>query len=178
MFGESPPPANQSLTVRNLSELFDAGFRFRIPSYQRAYSWDVKQLRQLIEDLKEHPAGSPYYFGHFLFEAGEDPDELLIIDGQQRLTTLVLLISCIRCEIAKSGADHLLDTNALNQRYLANKLETIEDDQPAFEDLVHRGETADRGKSLSRKRMVDAIRFFTRALRQPDTKTITSWCGI
>jgi hypothetical protein len=178
MSEESSTPVNQSLTVRNLAELFDAGFRFRIPSYQRAYSWDVKQLRQLIEDLKEHPAGTPYYFGHFLFEAGESPDELLIIDGQQRLTTLVLLISCIHREITKSGEDGLLDSIALNQRYLANKLETIEDDQPAFEDLVQRGETADQGKSLSKKRMVSAIRFFSRALRQTEAKTIASWCGI
>lgn len=177
MSDKSSPPANQSLTVRNLEELFDAGFRFRIPSYQRAYSWDVKQLRQLIEDLKEHPAGTPYYFGHFLFEAGESHDELLIIDGQQRLTTLVLLISCISREITKTGEIGLLGT-ALYQRYLANKLETIKDDQPAFEDLVQRGETADHRKSLSKKRMVDAIRFFSKALRQHDAKNIASWCGI
>jgi hypothetical protein len=169
---------NQSLTVRNLAELFDAGFRFRIPSYQRAYSWDVKQLRQLIEDLKEHPSGSPYYFGHFLFEAGESQDELLIIDGQQRLTTLVLLISCISREVTKTGEVGLLNTTALNQRYLANKLETILDDQPAFEDLVQCGETADRGSSLSRKRMIDSIRFFSRALRQSEAQTIPSWCRI
>ena len=40
--------------------------RFVIPEYQRAYSWEERQLKQFVEDLQE--AGDKYYLGHFLFQ--------------------------------------------------------------------------------------------------------------
>ena len=49
-----------------INKLFDSKNRkFEIPSYQRAYSWDEKQINQFIEDLKT--AEKYYYLGHFLF---------------------------------------------------------------------------------------------------------------
>lgn len=57
-------------TVRELFHV--EGIRFSIPSYQRAYSWEVdkdrKQVRQFLADLKEQNPNKKYFFGHFLFE--------------------------------------------------------------------------------------------------------------
>ena len=59
---------------------------FEIPEYQRAYSWEESQWAQCIDDLKN--VQEKYYLGHFLFEEGAD--RLLVIDGQQRLTTCMI----------------------------------------------------------------------------------------
>ena len=81
----------------NIQTLFDAKNRqFEIPSYQRSYSWGEKQIKQFVDDLKN--AGSQYYLGHFLFEKKCD-NTLLIIDGQQRLTTCVIFFASLKNEL-------------------------------------------------------------------------------
>ena len=83
------------------------GVCIAVPSYQRAYSWEKAQWQQLIDDLKESEGN--YYLGHFLFEHPEgetDPDKLLVIDGQQRLTTLIIFFSCLRHALSRSEEDY------------------------------------------------------------------------
>ena len=71
-----------------IQRMFKAN-KFEIPSYQRAYSWETPQLKQFVADLLE--AREKYYMGHFLFE--NSGDTLLVIDGQQRITT------CMYCSL-------------------------------------------------------------------------------
>ena len=78
--------------VQNIRQLFENSESIRIPAYQRAFSWESKQCSQFLEDLLEQK-GKKYYLGQFLFE--KDGSTLLIIDGQQRLTTTVLFLSAI-----------------------------------------------------------------------------------
>ena len=81
-----------------------SGNSFFVPDYQRAYSWEkgddsdkpLKQVNTFIADLKQHidsGTESPYYFGHFLFEKENiEGNRFGIIDGQQRLTTIVIFL--------------------------------------------------------------------------------------
>jgi uncharacterized protein with ParB-like and HNH nuclease domain len=73
--------------------------QFVIPIYQRTYSWTLKQCQQLWHDIvraaedKEisgHFVGSIVYIEGGLYQVASVP-QLLVIDGQQRLTTLSLL---------------------------------------------------------------------------------------
>lgn len=76
-----------------------------VPDYQRAYSWDTgkkdsdtkKQVNTFLNDLQDYIKSEvkiPYYFGHFLFEhLGET--KYAIIDGQQRLTTIIIFVSAL-----------------------------------------------------------------------------------
>lgn len=67
---------------------------FRIPHYQRAYSWTWDQIDDLWDDLVENAAR-----GHFLGSlvlASENESKPQVIDGQQRLTTLMILLSVLR----------------------------------------------------------------------------------
>ena len=79
-----------------------------VPAYQRAYSWDTPmeksdrntQTDVFVSDLEEYKrsnASSPYYFGHFLFEKKEQAFN--VIDGQQRLTTIVIFLSALFAEL-------------------------------------------------------------------------------
>lgn len=68
---------------------------FIIPLYQRKYAWQQKHCVRLFEDLKKiHKEGiRSHFFGSIVsVKADEHEDDLLIIDGQQRITTLSLLI--------------------------------------------------------------------------------------
>ena len=68
---------------------------FIIPLYQRKYAWQQKHCSRLFEDLKKiHNEGiHSHFFGSIVStKASETEDDLLIIDGQQRITTLSLLI--------------------------------------------------------------------------------------
>lgn len=77
-----------------------AGNKIFVPTYQRAYSWDTefdksktpKHVNVFLTDLEDYnksSATTPYYFGHFLFEEKSESN-FGVIDGQQRLTTIVI----------------------------------------------------------------------------------------
>ena len=89
-----------------LSKLLD-GRLFRIPDYQRAYSWTSRERQDLFEDIKRvHSKGEEA--GHFMatvvclrgetkLRLGTDEfDRLDVVDGQQRLTTLIILLNAIK----------------------------------------------------------------------------------
>ena len=82
-----------------------AGNRIFVPTYQRAYSWDTeleksnspKQTNVFLSDLEDYNKSSTkskYYFGHFLFEEKDDK-KFGVIDGQQRMTTIVIFLSAL-----------------------------------------------------------------------------------
>ncbi|MGH1601314.1 DUF262 domain-containing protein [Campylobacter majalis] len=61
------------------------GRKFKIPLYQREYAWGANEVQTLLNDLKN--ATEPYYIGNIVIDS-----EGNIIDGQQRLTTLYLML--------------------------------------------------------------------------------------
>ena len=89
---------------------------FRIPQYQRAYSWRSKERQDMFNDirqLKEKPGTSHFMativgLGRNTIEIGTDEYKFIdIVDGQQRLTTLVILLKAIEQELASITDDIL-----------------------------------------------------------------------
>ncbi len=77
--------------VRSLNMLLE--LNLSIPSYQRPYTWSRKNIDKMIEDFIEHMKENEnldYYMGTILLH--HDKNEYKIIDGQQRITTLLLLL--------------------------------------------------------------------------------------
>ncbi|HEY0468474.1 MAG TPA: DUF262 domain-containing protein, partial [Polyangiaceae bacterium] len=68
--------------------------QLRIPPYQRPYAWGEDQVDELWGDIVLAIGGS--HFMGSLVLTGEDPNLLDVIDGQQRLTTLLVLLGLIR----------------------------------------------------------------------------------
>ena len=60
-----------------------------VPFYQRPYTWQETQLKKLLTDLFSNPDGLEYYMGAIILHKDEDKHN--IIDGQQRVITLLLL---------------------------------------------------------------------------------------
>lgn len=96
--------------------------QFVIPIYQRVYSWEKEQCKQLWDDIVK-TGGNDQMNGHFIGSIVFVQDgiyttshnELLIIDGQQRLTTITLLFIALR--------DHLNDEDELLEKFSRQKIQ-------------------------------------------------------
>ena len=101
---------------------------FVIPEYQRGYSWDIPRCDKLwqdIEDYIESGPEDPYFFGTIICDCSI-PDQLRLIDGQQRTTTFLLLLKAILLRL-KEVLDNFSrddDSKAL-ERGLTNNRESI-----------------------------------------------------
>ena len=90
-----------SLTAEQQSifDMFSGKNQYIIPDYQRAYSWEESECKELFNDLKNAyfaNAKDGYFLGNIVIARSlEDRNRLEIIDGQQRLTTLTLLIKVL-----------------------------------------------------------------------------------
>lgn len=100
-----------SLTAKKQSiyEMFSGENQYIIPAYQRAYSWEESECKELLDDLKNAYSSNRengYFLGNIVIaSSSEGRNKLEVIDGQQRLTTLTLLMKVL-LEFDK-GSRHL-----------------------------------------------------------------------
>lgn len=81
-----------------LSEIFSKEFEYHIPGYQRPYSWTKKETEEIFDDLFEAYSENEedtYFLGSIVLVKEESKPRAEVIDGQQRLTTLTMLIAVI-----------------------------------------------------------------------------------
>jgi hypothetical protein len=98
-----------------LKDVFCDKYEFEIPGYQRPYSWQVEQALTLVDDLllflEDQPDkvidSDPYFLGSLVLIKPEGPGSQ-VVDGQQRLTTLTILMSVLR-ELTSGGLSDGLD---------------------------------------------------------------------
>jgi len=82
-----------------LRKIFSSDFEFKIPDYQRPYSWGTEQALQLLDDLEgslDRDTDEPYFLGSIVLVKESISPEADVIDGQQRLTTLSILLAVLR----------------------------------------------------------------------------------
>src|SRR5579859_3208126 len=95
------------MTIRGaeypIRKIFSDDFVFTIPLYQRAYAWTTEESEELLQDLFTAINSSegtvddlpPYFLGSIVLIKGDEPDAQ-VVDGQQRLTTLIMLLATLR----------------------------------------------------------------------------------
>lgn len=82
-------------------KIFSQEFWFVIPEYQRSYIWQTDNILELVEDLKyayENKPNNEYFLGSLVLKDLGNPDycEYEVLDGQQRLTTFLIMMAVIR----------------------------------------------------------------------------------
>lgn len=90
-----------SLTLNQL--LGSANEQFAVPAYQRRYSWRVRQIDELIDDINLLDGSDVHLLGSIVCLTGHHTagiNKLELVDGQQRLTTLCILLECIKQRLA------------------------------------------------------------------------------
>lgn len=84
----------------NVGRLFSSGdYEFAIPEYQRPYAWGAEETLQLLSDLSgalDANTEEPYFLGSIVLVKSPGEPRSEVIDGQQRLTTLTLLLALLR----------------------------------------------------------------------------------
>ncbi len=75
---------------QSILQIVGPGKRYGIPRYQRSYKWGVDEAKELVEDLSSQEGAQELFLGTMIFEETES-NLSLIVDGQQRLTTIMLL---------------------------------------------------------------------------------------
>lgn len=93
---------------------------FIIPPFQRNYEWGKEQCLELFKDIeKTCQSNQPHYLGNVIYYYGENSGasytELVLIDGQQRVTSILLLLCALRDSIDDENVK-----KSINKRYLVN----------------------------------------------------------
>ena len=158
-------------------KIFNNDYRFEIPDYQRPYSWTTEEVGELLDDLK-YAAGQsndlanapPYFLGSVVIIKNDASPKAEIIDGQQRITTLTIILCALR-ELADDNGGEIDDFIQVPDKPLAGikghfRLAVRERDKEFFRDNIQKnGKLPDFLKSSianltdSRQRMSENARF-------------------
>ncbi|GAA7309102.1 DUF262 domain-containing protein [Helicobacter pylori] len=146
------------------------GTIFSIPVYQRNYTWEEENCEKLLQDIvsisqnkKTHFMGSITYILHLIDDEKSlrQLQEFVIIDGQQRVTTIMLLLKAIETKIQNEGIKKEIN-NLLNLAGQRLRLKPIKRDKEAF-DLVMQNRSHElQGVSHIRNN----YKFFTKELER------------
>lgn len=103
------------------NNIFNTDKLFQIPLYQRAFAWEEKELVQLLEDINDNcvEPNSKYYIGTLV--VADKGSFYEVVDGQQRLTSLFLLLHCLGVEVTHSLSFACRDKS----NYTLNNLDRI-----------------------------------------------------
>lgn len=165
--------------------------QFLIPIYQRTYSWTLKQCQQLWhdivrvaedEEISGHFVGSIVYIEGGLYQVASVP-QLLVIDGQQRLTTISLLLSALGK--AMEALDEKLETSRkkIESYFLFNnqeegeeryKLLLTQSDRETFIRLIEGRELP----QVASKRIVENYEYFESQIRKQEIDLNSLYRGI
>ncbi|MCW5940671.1 MAG: DUF262 domain-containing protein [Fimbriimonadaceae bacterium] len=175
----------------NLLKFLQNPKQFVIPIYQRTYDWRLDQCQQLWRDIvavgrdgnaKGHFVGSIVYIARGLYNQSSVP-QLLVIDGQQRLTTLTLLLTALGRAIDTRNADAGISRRKLENYFLFNseedgdllfKLLLTQSDRETLTRIVEDRELPEKPSH----RIVENHRFFAEQLAKSSTDLETVYEGL
>lgn len=161
-------------TLRNLLE---GGKQFQIPLFQRPYSWKKENWETLWEDLmslyNEEVKGF-YFLGPIVTQSvpgtAEGISPFIVIDGQQRLTTLTIVLAALRNYLKKSDQSMAQEVEEL---YLINKFKKnddiykvlpTQDDREAYKSIIQSRKSKDIKKE---GQIYEAYKFFDGKFKKP-----------
>lgn len=110
--------SDEKAKILKIKDVFD--LKLSIPDYQRPYKWTVKNVQQLLEDLSEHFSQNQksYRIGTLITHKNDECSD--IVDGQQRITTLFLLLKYLDCNFGKEVGliyKHSISSNNIIKNY-------------------------------------------------------------
>lgn len=172
---------------RSFSDLVTGRRKFEIPDYQRNYSWEKDQRQDLWRDLHNNlDSTKTHYFGTFLLREKKS-NVFDIIDGQQRITSILILLNELTELWKEFDQEKAEDTR---RWYIANrdgyKLSLMGEDERFFKDYVlggiksgeNPGSYPEQTNTPSQRRLKDAKKFFRRKLKekQEGVSDFESYC--
>lgn len=142
---------------------------FNIPVYQRNYEWNKEQLVQYFKDLEKivkEGYNNYHFMGTIVFVSNEKQGlmmERIIIDGQQRITTTMLLLKAIHDTLDENDAEQNARKEEIYETYIINKyvdekyklkLKPVKEDMSAYVDLIESNETSTDSKVITNYKLL------------------------
>lgn len=148
-----------------LGEVVDgAKTRYEIPLYQRTYDWGPKQFEQLWADIeslaisRRTDLNREHFLGTLVLDtAHQTPNNntFLVVDGQQRLTTLILLLTALRDAYSESGSDkseEIQEDRLIHRKKISGperyRLWPTQGDRATFKEIIERNIDRSRKSNL------------------------------
>lgn len=170
---------------KELKDLLNREFFFKVPEYQRPYSWDEEHFTDLIQDLIDAKKDQEYFLGTIVVHKKDGVND--IVDGQQRLTTIMILLACLRDLIKDEGFKASIQEKIIQKENIVDgipqKVRIEVKDREIFNELVipENGTKTPKDEDNlvePQWRYVTAIRIFTERLKnfsQEDLQEFTKF---
>jgi hypothetical protein len=161
--------------TRPIGTLLSQEFFFRVPEYQRPFSWDADHFEDLIQDIITANREQEYFLGTIVLHHREEAGNYDVVDGQQRLTSLMILLACLRDIVQASEYKSGIQDKILQKKNVVDgipekvRLE-VKDRKLFLEIVVSEGGTltarAEDGLPEPEWRYVRAVNVFRAALNK------------
>lgn len=118
-------PLDVETTFVNISQLFDKQRKYRVPNYQRGYAWQDKQVNALWKDIfnifnedksKRNKSSTNLHYMGVLAIDETKRGEYEIVDGQQRITTIIFLIKALIIRLKEFSSEDICES--LSKKYI------------------------------------------------------------
>ncbi|MCX7693129.1 MAG: DUF262 domain-containing protein [Tepidimonas taiwanensis] len=122
-----------TLTLEN----FFTGKTFVIPSYQRDYAWTERNVDDLFGDVEEAiEVGGNHYLGTFILSQADRSAPVCVVDGQQRLTTLTMLMDALIDVVEDEGIKQYYRNTFIHHPVTGAKFRVLGSNEAFFRDLL------------------------------------------
>jgi len=110
---------------KDIKDILESGF-YRIPRFQRPYSWDRDNIEDFWNDVVVN-ADSDYFIGSMVVFKPQNSDAAGVVDGQQRLTTITMILAALRNELKSNGFADLAGGihNLIERRHINNRTQYV-----------------------------------------------------
>lgn len=105
--------------------------KYLIPDYQREFAWTIENIRELVNDINESIQSDNYFIGHMVLQGDFNGNIFEVVDGQQRITTITIMLCAIRDIFFEQSKNDLIDqvikdemkefAIAIDEKYIFNK---------------------------------------------------------
>ncbi|MEZ4987546.1 MAG: DUF262 domain-containing protein [Saprospiraceae bacterium] len=170
-------------------ELCGNGKTYEVPPFQRDYSWDKEEWEDLWLDILALDHEDDHYMGYLVLQETKEPKKSIIIDGQQRITTLSLLVLAAVQYLKTRGDDQRSDD--LRKTYLSSRDLVRQTEIPKLK-LNYNNEYIYGGKLMqfdlpetmvglkpSEKRLIEAYKYFLKKItdhfKEEPTTSVTGF---
>lgn len=170
-----------------LRDLFSDKYFYYIPEYQRAYSWREEQCQQLFDDIWGADRESEYFLGAVILQEKEDNQtntKYDVIDGQQRLTTLQILMACLRDKVESTSYKNSLQQKIFQEEILMDgvpeQIRVSVKEKKFFREYVQEQNGTLKeieASNCAQNKMKNAITIFKKAIEDLNESQIQSFCN-
>lgn len=125
---------------KQVGGLFSQEYFFRIPEYQRPFSWDDDNFEDLVDDIKTAARNQEYFLGTIVLHRRDGLGIYDVVDGQQRLTSLMILLACLRDLVERPDFKDGIQSKLLQQANVVDgipeKVRLEAKDRQFFDEVV------------------------------------------